>query len=342
MEDKIREGNGGLSKDTELLTPTGWLNITEVTKETLVAQYSIDGYISFAQPVYLGNVYARLGVRLYNNNGNYDQLVGIYHAIPYIRNENKNMLITSANRALSNSHRKYLNTGVLSNGCLCFLTTLDRLRIAFQADGNIKYSCKNSDYIVFKFTKKRKIERLHGLLKETDIEYKISNTKGGYTNFYFLAPNGFYEKNFGWINLANVSETWCREFIEELSHWDSYVHNKSHFCCQYYNNRKLAIDRAQAVATLAGYRTSLFTKIHGNPNHNTSYILTIVNNTKSIEGKSLIVKIIDYHDTMCEVVIPSNMLVIRHNDAVSITGCGNHDARLSKDQVINTNCGHLV
>jgi len=342
MAEKIRLGYGALSSDTELLTPTGWLNISKVTEETLVAQYSIDGHISFTRPNYIRVEKPQKAVHIYNKEGHYDQLVGIDHAVPYIYTPTGEFKVMPAKRVTRNWKRKYLHTGILLGGSITTLSPVDRLRIAFQADGYIKRRGITSDYIRFNFTKERKIERLEALLKTANIHYTTRLQKDSQTRFNFSAPPGFYEKNFNWLDLTHVSRLWCLEYIEELSHWDSTIPESEHFCCVYWNNRKLAIDRVQAVATLAGYKTCLGIVPHDNPNWQTSYKLSIFGGSKSIQGSSLIAETTVYNRVMYGVRVDTNMLVMRRNDAVSVTGCRKHDSALLKDPVINTNCGHLI
>jgi len=341
MAEKIRLGYGALSSDTELLTPTGWLNISKVTEETLVAQYSIDGHISFTRPNYIRLEKPEKAIHIYNKEGHFDQLVGIDHAAPYIYTPTGEFKVMPANRVTRNCTRKYLHTGILLGGSITALSPVDRLRIAFQADGSIKRCGITSDYIAFQFAKDRKIERLHGLLKAVNVDYKTRLRKNGQTEFKFSAPPGFYEKDFSWLDLTHLSQSWCLEFIEELSHWDSTIRESEHFRCEYWNNRKLAVDRAQAVATLAGYKTCLGIVPHeDDPSRQISYRLSIFGGSKSTTGNHLITETVDYDDLMYGVRVDSNMLVMRRNDAVSITGCGN--MLLLKDPVINTDCGHLV
>jgi len=340
MTEKIRLGYGALSSDTELLTPIGWINIKDVTEETLVAQYSIDGYINFTRPNYIRVEKPEKAIHIYNKRGHYNQLVGIDHAVPYVCMYTNSLKVMPANRITRNYHRKYPHTGILLGGSITELSPLDRLRIAFQADGNIERRFITSDYIRFKFAKERKIERLHSLLKTANIDYKTYLLKCGETQFSFSASPGFYEKDFSWLDLTNVSQSWCLDFIEELSHWDSTIRESEHFRCEYSNIRKLAIDRVQAVATLTGYKTCLSIVPYDNPDWQTSYILSINSRSKSTQGDNLIAEIINHNDVMYSVRVDTNMLIMRRNDAVSITGCGN--MLLLKDPVINTDCGHLV
>jgi len=341
MAEKIRLGYGALSSDTELLTPTGWTNIAKVTKETLVAQYWVGGQITFGYPTFIRVEKIEKAVHIYNKLNHYNQLVGIYHAIPYVNTRSQKLQIRSANKIGSDESKRYIHSGFLENNNKVTLNPLDRLRIAFQADGTNRIT-KRSNYIVFALKKSRKIERLHMLLKNANVDYKTCLTSRGYVQLYFSAPVGFYEKDFSWVNLTQVSTIWCQEFIEELSHWDSTVPNSKKFRCTYGNNRKIAVDIAQAIAILGGYKTLISSYTPNKTNCHTHYSLYISTRYKSTQGGNIIAEIINYDNLMYVVRMSSNMLVMRRNDAVSITGCSNFDTRLSKDPVINTNCGHLI
>lgn len=339
MNEKTKLGYGSLSKDTELLTPTGWVNIANVTKETLVAQYWKDGQITFGYPIFTRVEKTEKAVHIYNEQGHFDQLMGVYHATPYVT-ENGTLFITSAKNATNGTHRKYINAGVLSNNLDKILTCEERLAIAFQADGH-KQIRKESDYIVFGLKKNVKIARLGSLLKESNIIHTLNlKNKDGYTYYYVSTPTNSFDKNFDWIDLSKVNGKWCLDFIEEIGYWDATVRPSANFRCQYFNNRKLAVDRVQAIATLAGYRTCLSSRIREGTNWNRAYTLSISGQRKSILGEILLKDIVEYNDVMYQVVVPSNMLVIRHNNGVSISGCQNYIP--SNDLTINKDCKHLL
>lgn len=339
MNEKTKLGHGSLSRDTELLTPTGWLNIEEVTKETLVAQYWKDGQISFTQPVYVNDTYTELAVRLYNEKGHFDQLIGYYHSTPYVTDDGF-LTITSAKNATNGSHRKYINTGILCQDNDKILTPVERVAIAFQADGHRRIR-KESDYIVFGLRKNAKITRLDSLLKESNIKHTLSlKNRDGYTYYYVSTSTNAFDKNFDWVDLSKVDAKWCLDFIEEIGYWDATVRPSTNFRCQYFNNRKLAVDRVQAIATLAGYRTCLSSRIREGTNWNRTYTLSISGQRKSILGEIILKDIMQYDDIMYQVMTPSKMIVIRRNDAVSISGCQNY--MLPNNLVINKNCKHLT
>lgn len=341
MEDRVRDGYGALSKDIELLTPTGWLNIRKVTKETLVAQYWIDGQITFGYPTFIRVEKVQKAVHIHNKLGYYDQLVGIYHAIPYICLYTNNVKVTSASNITRNNRRKYFSTGVLHNEQNVLLSSTERLKIAFQADGTVNRRGIKSDRIGFGFTKRRKIDYFYALMNHTNTTYRNYICEDGRIYFYFYSLPNTYDKNFDWIDLSKVNAKWCQDFIHELSQWDATVYQKKYLHCVYTNTNKLAIDRAQAIASLAGYRTCMAVNIR-DKKWKPAYVLSILAGRKNISGDSLTVTTVEYSDSMYTITMPSNMLLIRHNNAVTVTGCGNCDLRLPKDQIIRTNCWHMV
>lgn len=321
-DNSFRFGIGSLSNDTEILTPTGWLNITEVTMETLVAQYFVVdkmGYIGFTNPVNLSKCKVDKAYRVHTNKRHVDQMVNTTHGMVYANNLNRLLVKPVQHTALH--HSKIINAGVLYGNEDRDLTLEERLKIAIQADGTINHLSGKSDNIRFKFKKDRKLERIKTLLDNLNIKYNTfpSNTDGC-TFYTFLTAPGTYEKDFDWIDLSDKSYKWCNRFIKEIGYWDSTNYGKNKI--QYFNNRKIAVDRVQAIATLGGFRTCLTARNRPGTNWNTSYTLSITDKRGTL-SEVLEKTLVDYNDYMYRVVVPSNMLVIRRNDAVSITASGN-------------------
>jgi len=327
MSDQFHPGIGELSKDTELLTPTGWINITSVTKETLIAQYfAIDGIgcVSFAYPMSLSRslniVEKAFWVR--NAEKHVDQLVGPNHGLVYGGASNK-LVVVPVEKQIP-YRAKFINGGFLTNTGVDLETSLtpnERLRIALQADGTIYRQSGVSERVTFRLKKERKIERIVSLLNSVGIEYKTcpSNTDGC-TAFYFTDTPGTYDKNFDCVDLSKVGAKWCQEFIHELVNWD--CSDRGSKKIQYFNNNKVAIDRAQAIGALAGYRTCVSARNRPGTNWNTAYTLSMSGNTKWTTGEVIEKTLVDYNDYTYRVMVPSNILVIRRNDAISVTACG--------------------
>ena len=241
MSEHFYPGIGALCKDTELLTPTGWINITKVTKETLVARYfAIDsiGCVSFVHPTNLTKTptVVEKAFWLRNREKHVDQLVSPNHAVVYGGASNK--LIVAPVEDKITFRAKFINGGFLTN----INTTLDtmltpdeKLRIALQADGTIYQQSNVSERITFRLKKERKIERLVSLLRNAGIDYNTyQGNTDGCSGYYFTATPGTYDKNFDWIDLSTVNAKWCHEFILELMRWD--CSDRGGKKIQYFNN----------------------------------------------------------------------------------------------------------
>ena len=343
----IEKDYGSFSKDTELLTPYGWLNITKVTYWTRVAQYHLDGTITFTIPKMLGRVYVEKAIRLFNKQCHFDQLIGRGQVVPYVAIPEPKVnvkivraKIDSVEKTPHHSHVRYLHTGIYNNYSSKILTFGERLKIAFQADGYLDYRGKQHDRIKFEFSKTHKIHRFEWLLREAGIECRPAQYETNMVYYRFRSPVGCYEKEFNWIDLSTVSLQWCRDFIEEVSHWDASILDKEYLYRRYYNTRKHAIDQVQAIATLAGYKTHVGTEIFENTNQKTKYTLSVNGGTKCITGDKNIKQFIDYNTYMYQVMTASGFLVIRRNNAVSISGCGFYN--LEKSTTVREHCIDLI
>jgi hypothetical protein len=93
---------------------------------------------------------------------------------------------------------------------------LDRLKIAFQADGS--FASHKEDYdgtrsggipIRFSLKKDRKKKRLEFILNNLNFKYAKANEKGreGYNRYWISATNGFL-KDFSWVDLDKISHEW--------------------------------------------------------------------------------------------------------------------------------------
>lgn len=137
------------------------------------------------------------------------------------------------------------------------LSTLDKLRIAYQADGRKDQITRS---IRFRFSKQRKIERLIELLTTANINYTIIKPKDGTTN---IVLENLEETNVqikhkylsSWIKLDQINGVWAAEFLEELALWDGSGDSSTHM--SYSSVEKSNIEIVQGIAVLANKRTIL-------------------------------------------------------------------------------------
>ena len=157
------------------------------------------------------------------------------------------------------ARRKNINKGIdnkqamfrsaHATGSIDFLTDIERLKIAFQADGS--FCTGRSSSIRFSFSKPRKIERLRSILHKVGCTFKEYNLKDGKVEFNIRLEASEFSKTFNWVDFENVSSVWAKDFLQELSDWDASVRNEWGF--KFDTTTKEVIDVVELVAIAAGY-----------------------------------------------------------------------------------------
>ena len=130
-----------------------------------------------------------------------------------------------------------------------FLTDIERLKIAFQADGS--FCTGRSSSIRFSFSEPRKIERLRSILHKVGCTFKEYNLKDGKVEFNIRLEASEFSKTFNWVDFENISSEWAKDFLQELSNWDASVRNEGRF--KFDTTTKEVIDVVELVAIAAGY-----------------------------------------------------------------------------------------
>lgn len=167
---------------TEILTASGFMPFPEITKNTRVAQYEEDGDISFVVPSklyhkrYVGSMvhFASVG-----KLAKCDLLVTPNHRMVRRSIATDALEVQTADVARYSHRNLWLQAG-LKRGGRSVLSTEDRIRIAFQADGSFvsrqaRYTGARSGAIPFRatFKKERKRKRFEALLKKVGWKYNI-------------------------------------------------------------------------------------------------------------------------------------------------------------------------
>lgn len=249
--------------ETEVLTAEGFKYFKDINYETKVAAYALEtGVIKFEEPSHI-LVKDYEGFMHHYRSKMTDLKVTPKHNIIVINPHSKAMKLAPSNSGKWGGNFLYPMSGE-GVGTNKEFTALDRLLIAIQADGTLfgtTPSGKVDQRLDFSFIlgKERKIERLKSLLDELSITYKESLRSNGQTSINAsLSGLVTYEdilkvKDFGYINIEDVSKEWGEQFIEELAHWDSHLRDG---VISYYNTSEESIDKVSAIALLSGYSTN--------------------------------------------------------------------------------------
>lgn len=254
-------------EETEILTASGFKLFKDVGKDEKVACYNQDtGEIHFEVPS-RHVAYDYKGIMHHYSSTSTDLKITPNHEILLYHPHTKALQKRESHEGKWGRNYLYPNSGLKTSGEKK-LSDLDRLLIAIQADGSLRGTLKSlegkeSFRYIFYLTKIRKVERLKGILNSLGVDYNLSypNRKEGEFeirgSLEGLVSFKTIEKikSFEFINLEDISSEWGKEFIEELSFWDS--HTSDNGTVTYYNINEKAVKKVAAIASLSGLRANI-------------------------------------------------------------------------------------
>ncbi len=310
---------------TEILTDSGWKLFKDLSKDDKVAQYD-KGEIQFVLPSnyhvspWVGNMHS------YKDRWNrINLLVTPNHRMVYLWDKKEHRIEPSEN--IKWTRRKDIPLGGYKKGNLNKVSYLDKLKIAYQADGqSLRYN-KNSEGLISNYIevgKPNKIKFLEEILSNLDFKYSYTETEnihGTTMRKYKILTPFELPKNFDWVNIQDVSTEWCLEFMEELSKWDSHIDEYGKII--YSNSCEKSIDVVQIISTFTNKWCTRGLYEYENPNHKPTYVIRYQPNQEAlINGQALSKSITEeeYSGLIYCVTVPSGTLVIRREGVVSISG----------------------
>lgn len=315
---------------TEILTPTGWKNISDVNVGDSVFQYNSDGSIQptnalhFVENDFNGNMIQ------FTRSGN-KCVVTPNHDMIYF-NTNKELIRKKAKDVKIHKQLHIPIGGISSTKGTDSLSFEDRLRIAIQADGsNLYWTSKAGEKLLrgekggythsFRLTKDRKKERMQWILDNLNLEYTTSETDDERELVYKLKYNQDvdYKDMNNWIDLKDKSSDWCREFIDEVVRWDGYVENSHTGYC---STHKGNIDIVQTIAILSGYVTNIYegSESKRNPSYKNCFKLSISERNLTPKSHSIVKEEVPYSGKVYCVTVPSGNIITRLDNKTFIAG----------------------
>jgi len=318
-----------VDKYTEVLTPGGWKLISDLKESDKVAQVDSNKSLQFVIPNkiiskhYTGNLNTFL-----SGNKDINMYLTPNHRVVWWNKlgENKEC---PANEFRIGSGKQILCSGNKLGGTLNTLSNEQRLLIAIQADGSIPIPhIRNGRYtdcnaVTFSLTKERKKVRLENLLNELGYEYTKSDVLNHSNKkaYYVKVPvktgaTKFFDR---WVNLEDITQNWCQEFIEELSYWDGSRISEDRF---YYSSVvKRNTDIVQAIACMSGYKCHYSTEEDNRKDsYRTVNRLSFLKNKDYMESQCLVPGVLYYSDMVYCVSVPSGMFLARRNGNTFVTG----------------------
>lgn len=252
---------------TEILTSDGFVKIEELENKpkTLVAQYDLEtGTVDFSPAnAFVSKDYCGDIVTLKTIKSLHQRVTADHDVVIKSSTTGKCKKIKAID--VGRSSTAMIPAAGYADGRIKSLTDEERFGIAFQADGRQGRGDGSRSGCLpccFSFSKVRKIKRFQFLLDRLGWEYSERQTEDGMTDFRVKVPleySKYVSKDFGWVDLAAVSHSWGRGFIEEAKHWDGHM-GERRTCVQYTNTNEEAIDKVQAVAVISGFACSKYCK----------------------------------------------------------------------------------
>lgn len=338
------------SEDTEILTNSGWKYFKDLTDDDLVAQYSENKEISFVKPT-------EIIADRYNGK--------LIHYVQNCRGSKIDLLVTPNHRMVKRSYRNdklslfEANIGLkkptYTKSCMIVssgykkdkenqhLSALDKLKIAFQADGSKPshgedYTGeRNGGYpIRFSFKKDRKMARLERLFTEAGVAFTKQKYENGYYSIWAVMPEEF-RKDFSWVKLEALSSIEAYEFIQELQYWDGCA---KHSSIVYSSTNKECVDTVQAIAALCGYRGNISSYQDKRKDCKRLPIWSIILTEKERTSINMHLEVTEenYRGMVYCVSVPSKMIVVRRNNIALICGNTEHSVMCAggKEDEIST------
>lgn len=342
MTDTISQGC--YDDQTDILTEQGWMRFEELIlrkgENIKVAQVNDNDTISYVVPSdYMKFKPEDSELMLFKDSKNIDILVTKNHNMEFkydgrktvdgerIRYLNPEYRTATAEYAPLHRDVKYAHSSMLpSRGEDSGLTAMERLYIAIQADGNLVKGFEHS--VKFRFSKKRKADRIEGILKELNLDYSYNhythsdNTYNIYVNLGHVAPKLLID----WVDVSDKSLEWANEFLDEISYWDGTVRTSEYLSTHYSSIIESNVDVVQMVAAVAGAKSRKTVNYRETePTKSTIFNIYVTGRSQTFGVEKLEPTLVEYDGYVYCVEVPSHRLIVRRNGHTLV--CGNSTRR---------------
>ena len=301
---------------TEVLTARGWVDFRNLAAGETVAQYCEDGSIEFVKPLGITRDHFA-GELIRFSSSVYESVVTPNHRCVAIDTRNDNKLLIQTAEQISVHNKNIPVAGRLNTKSTAALSWLERLKIAYQADGTLLNSQSNDATGTgyrFHFKRADKIARLTEILNQLGLQYSHYTCADESTRFDIPKQQLELVKDFSWVNFENISYEWIRAFIDELMNWDG---SRSSDMLRYVTTNQACYDVVMALGVMANYRCGVHKAetSAGNPAWTINFV-----DRAYVSGRTIEKTTEAYEGYVYSVGVPSTMLLVRYNDKVTVSG----------------------
>jgi len=262
---------GCLDRETEVLTPAGWVRISEWDGDEILIYDPNTDEASFEIPDrYIVGDCAEF--YHFKNSKGLDQMLSEEHRVAVwsgAKSRGYRFGVMSpeqlaSQRSLEKCYHCFKTTFSPTSPGIALSDELIRVEIMVQADGRVReFSGRN--HVELHFSRTRKIQRAIRLLDDAGIEYKETRWKDGSTAITFAVPTDRCTKNFGRFWLASVAQ--LRVIADEVMFWDGHRGYRSH----YTSTDRSCADVVQFAFAATGIRAGIHTREGQKAHHNRTH-----------------------------------------------------------------------
>lgn len=266
---------GCLDMDTEILTRSGWVKISSYNNEDILVYNKNTDSAYFERPVSYIIQPCSYFYKLYHQKG-LNQYVSEDHKILYFHGTRKRGwkptdynakdFVEMHSNLSKPSWGGFKTTFSFINSKLDFTDDEVRLFVAISSDGCIRFENDNGKYIDFHLKKDRKINRLLELLKNLNIEPRVTKYEDETFEIRFYVKTTF-DKNLDIFYKASKEQLMI--LADEVLLWDgTRDETRQHY--YFSTTNKINADVVQFALAANGIRASIF-EIEYSCGWNTTY-----------------------------------------------------------------------
>lgn len=318
----------------------GWVNIDKINVGDFVIQYNFNKTLEFVKVTHTISKPYTGTVHTFSNRYLLQETTPNHRIPVYMKYATKPAhKFLLASEIPNSGSTFFLNTGELVNETAKTFSDMDRLWVAFQADGSYsseRYTGKRGGVIpiTFTFKKDRKKVAMRELLTKLGLEFNEYDLgRCGYTKIYVKVPVSEIRKDgkdFKWVNISKVDHQWCKDFISELHKWDGCDRSKRNGKCivTYSTTSEACKNIVRDVATFAGYSAYVYETPAKN-NRVLCYQVTVTDKsdtaTNSINKTER-----SFNGVVHCITVDSGAFLTKNGDRISVTGNCVHAATYSE------------
>jgi len=313
--------------NTEVLTPAGWIALEDYDGQE-VAQYEAEyNQLRFVAPSGVVSHQHRGEIVSFSNHRKYSVAVTPEHDMVY-RTPEGEVYKRRASQGLPASVHHIIRSATAEGEGVPYTDDELRLIVAVSADAGVEYLNKGEISLDFNLKKQRKIDRLRMLVDKLNINasFCVHTNRPDYTRVRFNLPKrmavGRLFPHF-WIGVLSARQK--EIIIRELKEWDGWEDEAGRHC-EYTTKYKENADFIQTIASTTSYTATLCEFYGGETNYkrNKYYKVNIHYDATPTTVGSIAERREQYDGYVYCLTVPSGMLLVRHNNCISV--CGNCDA----------------